>query len=89
MNTNEAVLKMVKTLAHENGSDRVLICDVVACLEALEGISMADVHTALLALQDADKVVLYRNDATRSVSRQQQATALMVGGHPRHLVYVL
>lgn len=80
-----AVLATIRSLASD--SDRVQIAEVVGCLEA-DGAKMADIHNALIALQDACLVVLYRNDHTRSISKAQHATAVMVGGCPRHLVYL-
>jgi hypothetical protein len=85
MNTNEATLRTIKALASD--SDRVQISEVVGVLAA-DNVSMADVHSALIALQDAGKVVLYRNDATRSITKGQHKSAVTVGGCPRHLVYL-
>jgi hypothetical protein len=85
MTMTEAVLKTVKALATD--TDRVLIGELVGVLKE-EGIEMEAVHSALRELQDAEKVVLYRNDQTRRITKWQHKTALMVGGCPRHLVYL-
>jgi hypothetical protein len=80
-----AVLQTIRSLASD--SDRVQIAEVVGCMMA-DGATMADVHSALIALQDAGLVVLYRNDHTRSITAGQHKLAVMVGGCPRHLVYL-
>jgi hypothetical protein len=78
-------LDTIRALATDN--DRVQIAEVAGVMMA-DGATLADVHTALLALQDAGQVVLYRNDVTRSITAYQAKTALMVGGCPRHIVYL-
>lgn len=80
-----AVLNTIRALATE--TDRVQIAEVVGVMAA-DGVDMATVHSALIALADAGSVVLYRNDHTRSITAYQNKVAVMVGGCPRHLVYL-
>lgn len=42
----------------------------------------------LLELQDAGRIVLYRDDNTNALVADDHAAALMVGDSPRHLVYL-
>lgn len=81
----DAVLNTIRSLATD--TDRVIIGEVVGCLLE-DGLTVEQIHGALIALQDAGKVVLYRNDHTRSITAWQHKTAVMVGGCPRHLVYL-
>lgn len=43
---------------------------------------------ALIAAQRAGRIVLYRNDDTPSITAADHEAALLVGGQPRHLLYV-
>jgi hypothetical protein len=83
--TQTEVLRIVHELLADD--TRAQICEVVACMAA-NGVSMADTHAALLALQEAEQLVLYRNDYTASLRPVHHRTALLVNGCPRHLVYV-
>jgi len=85
VNNAEHILAIVKSLLI--GETRAHISEIVGCAAA-DGISMADTHTALMSLQDAGQVVLYRNDNTRAITPIQHRTAIVINGYPRHLVYL-
>jgi hypothetical protein len=59
-----------------------------ALREALPSISRQQLDTALIALQRQQRLVLYRDDNTRSLTPEEHAAALTVGDSPRHLVYL-
>jgi len=59
-----------------------------ALRKALPSISRQVMDTALVALQRQQRLVLYRDDNTRSLTAEDHAAALMVGDSPRHLVYL-
>jgi hypothetical protein len=59
-----------------------------ALREALPSISRQQMDTALVALQRQQRVVLYRDDNTRSLTAEDHAAALTVGDSPRHLIYL-
>ncbi len=51
------------------------------------GLSKKEQDTLLIQIQRAGKLVLYRNDVTRSLTKEDHDNALQVGDSPRHLVY--
>lgn len=62
---------------------RVLISD----LRNLFNVPRKLFDDALLDLQDRGEVVLYRNDNTSELTPENKAGAILVGGHPRHILY--
>jgi hypothetical protein len=59
-----------------------------ALRKALPSISRQQLDQALVALQREQRLVLYRDDNTPSLTTEDHAAALMVGDSPRHLVYL-
>lgn len=83
---NAADEKVWRAAARVAGKgERIQIADV---WKNTKGMSLAEVHRALLNLQIAGKLVLMRNDNPRDVSERDEHAKLMVGGFPRHLVYL-
>lgn len=70
-------------LSHGAYAERVSISD----LRKLFNVPRKVFDEAMLDLQDRGEVVLYRNDNTQEVTPENKAGAIIVGGHPRHLVY--
>jgi hypothetical protein len=54
----------------------------------LSSIERTKLDHALLALSDEGRLVLYRDDNTAALTADDHRAALMVGGAPRHLVYL-
>lgn len=88
----EVVLEAVKRAPIKGDTGRRLIADVVE----LSGLSQDQVAQGLLELQDQGKVTLMRDDSVHMFKRGEAAreakrmidTEVMVGGHPRHLVFL-
>jgi hypothetical protein len=59
-----------------------------ALRRALPAISRQQLDAALIDLQRARRLVLYREDNTPALTAEDHAAALLVGGAPRHLVYL-
>jgi hypothetical protein len=50
--------------------------------------SRNEVDAALIRMHDAGQIVLYRNDNSAEVTAEDERDALMVGGAPRHVLYL-
>ena len=87
----QELLAALRTLASRARTGRVRIVDLyeAADVGGPRGWDMSEAASALLALQDEGLIVLYRNDRTSSVTEDDRLCAVMVGGHPRHLVYLV
>lgn len=83
--TAEQIASAAYDLGGKRVSTRVQLADL---RERLSHIDRTALDRALLKGQDAGRWVLYRNDNPRSVTKRDQAAALHVGGHPRHLIYL-
>jgi len=59
-----------------------------ALRNALTAIPRQQLDTALIQLQRENRLVLYREDNTPSLTPEDHAAALLVGDSPRHLVYL-
>jgi hypothetical protein len=55
----------------------------------LGDVPRATLDRTLLEMQRADRLVLYRLDNPREVNRADEAAALDIAGHPRHLAYFI
>ncbi len=54
----------------------------------LKSVQRGVLDAALLNLQDQRQLVLYRDDNTAALTEDDRDAALLVGGEPRHLVYL-
>jgi hypothetical protein len=59
-----------------------------ALRDALATVPRHALDQALLALQDAERAVLYRDDNSAALSEADHAAALVVGEAPRHIIYL-
>jgi len=50
--------------------------------------SRNEVDAALIRMHDAGQIALYRNDNSAEVTAEDERDALMVGGAPRHVLYL-
>lgn len=78
------VIMAVRAVASRGG--RANLSDIRNYLQGQY--TRSEIDNALLALQDKDLAVLYRNDNPRSITKADEEAALDVGGFPRHLVYL-
>jgi len=56
--------------------------------DALPGVSLGQLHEALLRMQDRDVLVLYRIDFPPDIQHRDKVAALQVAGYPRHILYL-
>jgi hypothetical protein len=52
----------------------------------LKGVARGKVDQSLLALQEARRLVLYREDNSAALSEDDRLAALLINNEPRHLV---
>lgn len=77
----EACLK----LANGRRKQRVRLSDL---RDDLCEVPRGELDQALLALQDAGRAVLYRDDNSAALTEADHAAALIVGEAPRHIIYL-
>lgn len=79
------LLSVLRSHVRSVGYDRVEL----TTLRGLVWLDASEVDAALIELMDAGLVVAYRNDRTASLTAADHDAALIVGGCPRHIVYLL
>jgi hypothetical protein len=79
----EQVLSAAQMLGE--GGKRVHLRTLNECI----ALSRESRDAALVELMDAGRLVCYRNDYTRGLTKYDHAAALIVGGEPRHVAYLV
>ncbi len=59
-----------------------------ALRQALPAVPRSSLDQTLLELQDAGRAVLYRDDNSAGLKEADHEAALLVGGAPRHIIYL-
>lgn len=80
--------RIEQTCLDLGGGQRKRRVRLSALREALSDVRKQDLDKALLALQDSGRAVLYRDDNSAGLTRADHDAALIVGGAPRHIIYL-
>lgn len=80
--------RIEQTCLDLSGGQRKRRVRLSALRGALGDVRKNDLDKALLALQDAGRAVLYRDDNSAGLTSADHDAALIVGGAPRHIIYL-
>jgi len=79
----ERIESVCLALAHGKRKTRVMLS---ALRQQLGDVDRAELEQALLVLQDAERLVLYREDNSAALTDEDRRAALIINDEPRHLI---